>query len=191
MNSRLSEYSYCFIVCEGTNEEAAVNWILENNSFAIDQSKVNMDYCRARTKSSSEEMIADITTYDYDGKVAILYVHDSKNEKWHGIISKSCAKELKDHNFEVIDVITAPEIEIICFILDEKLYKKWNKATKKKPSDFLRENTRCKNIKQKGAFRTFFASFDDFVCACKKYKQNHNSNFYTLFDLIDQRARDI
>lgn len=85
----LSEYAYMYIVCEGTNEEEVINWILESDFFVIDSLNVSMDYSRARSKKSSEEMVHEITQYDCDGKVAVLYVHDSAKEKWHGLVTCS------------------------------------------------------------------------------------------------------
>lgn len=184
----LSEYAYIYVVCEGTNEEEVINWILENDSFVIDSCKVDMDYARARTKNSSEHMVHEITQYDYDGKVAVLYVHDSEKEKWHGLLNKKCYQELLDGHIEVIDIISAPEIEVIYIYSNEELLKKWIKGSKEKPSIFCKQYLKCNNIKNKGKFIELFSSFDSFVSACKKYKSSNSKKSLTLYDLIKHQG---
>jgi hypothetical protein len=183
----LSEYSYMYIVCEGTNEEEVINWILENNFFVIDSFKVNTDYSRARSKKSSEEMVHEITQYDYDGKVAVLYVHDSAKEKWHGLINRACNNELLNSHIDVIDIITAPEIEVLYIYSNDELLKKWNKGSKVKPSIFCKQYLKCNDIKNKGKFLEKFPSFEIFVSACKKYKSCNKKNSLTIYDLIKTR----
>lgn len=183
----LSEYSYMYIVCEGTNEEEVINWILENDSFVIDSFKVNMDHARARSKKSSEAMVLEITQYDYDGKVAVLYVHDSEKEKWHGFLNRTCHNELLNCHIDVIDIITAPEIEVLLIYSNIDSFKKWSKGSKEKPSVFCKQYFKCNDIKTKGKFLELFPSFESFVSACKKYKSCNRKNSLTIYDLIKTR----
>lgn len=177
----LSEYSYFYIVCEGTSESDIIDWIQDENRFF--SNNINFDYKYSRSTSGKKKLLNKISSTDTGGKVAILYVHDSKRENFFG-------KNNQIYNIPVINVLTCPEIEMLLILKEPKLKNPWFRNTnKKKPSEFCSEYYKT-NVKKSLFLVNQFYSFEELLKTCKEYKRIHkgtkNQNDLTLYDIIKE-----
>lgn len=183
----LMEYAYVFFVCEGTNEEAIFNWIENEHRLCIPQDKYNKDFLRTgHTRQGKRNLIKECLEYDYDGKVAIVHIRDRENENWN--LTRADKKLMALRQIEIIPLVTMPEIEYLLIINHPQLLKEWQKKSRQNKklhvSDFCKDKF-SKMIKNGSNFIANFASFDDFVLACRKYKSQKSEQIgYYLIDII-------
>jgi hypothetical protein len=85
---------------------------------------------------------------------------------------------------DVINVITAPEIEML-IIFNEDKYKEFKKS-RKKPSEFCKENLKMTGVKSKDFVKEYFSNPAVLVAAIKKYHEmsKKRKDEYTLLDLL-------
>ena len=104
-------------------------------------------------------------------------VVDSRREKFK--IGKAY-----EHKIDVINVITAPEIEML-IIFAENQYKEFKKSGKK-PSDFCKENLRMSDVKSYDYVFNYFSNSGILVEAIKEYHRTAKipKGEYTLLDLL-------
>jgi hypothetical protein len=88
---------------------------------------------------------------------------------------------------DVINVITAPEIEML-IIFNEDQYREFKKSGKK-PSDFCKENLRMSGVKSKDFVTEYFADPMVLVASIKKYHEMSKirKGEYTLLDLLKNK----
>ena len=89
-----------------------------------------------------------------------------------------------EQKIDVINVITAPEIEML-IIFAENQYKEFKKSGKK-PSDFCKENLRMSDVKSYDYVFNYFSNSGILVEAIKEYHRTAKSpkGEYTLLDLL-------
>lgn len=85
---------------------------------------------------------------------------------------------------DVINIITAPEIEIL-IILAENKYTEFKKS-KKKPSDFCKEDMRMPRVKSYAFVKDYFKDYRILMQAIKKYNElsKIRKGEYSLMDLL-------
>lgn len=85
---------------------------------------------------------------------------------------------------DVINVITAPEIEML-IIFNEGKYKEFKKSCKK-PSDFCKEDLKMPDVKSYDFVKNYFNDPMILVTAIKKYHEISKvpKGEYTLMDLL-------
>ena len=85
---------------------------------------------------------------------------------------------------DVINVITAPEIEML-IIFNEDKYKEFKKSGKK-PSDFCKEDLKMTSVKSYNFVKDYFADPDILLAAIRKYHEisKIRKGEYTLLDLL-------
>ena len=118
---------HCYIacLCEGTAEETIMNILLD------------ADLLKFRREDLLEEKplrVRDADTFEkrylrkgFQEKITVLRILDSRNERFR--LSKAYQPKV-----DVINVVTAPEIEML-IIFSENKYQEYKKSGKK-PSDF-------------------------------------------------------
>lgn len=181
MSPILSNYSYFYIVCEGTSESDIIDWIQDENRFF--SNNINFDYKYSRSTSGKRKLLNKISSTDTGGEVAILYVHDSKREDFLG-------KNNHIYNIPVINVLTCPEIEVLLILKEPKLRNPWLRNTnRKKPSEVCSKFYKT-NVKKSSFLVDQFDSLEDLFEVCKEYKRIHkgtkNQNDLTLYDIIKE-----
>ncbi len=89
-----------------------------------------------------------------------------------------------EQKIDVINVITAPEIEML-IIFAENQYKEFKKSGKK-PSDFCKENLRMSDVKSYDYVFNYFSNSGILVEAIKEYHRTAKipKGEYTLIDLL-------
>lgn len=110
-------------------------------------------------------------------KVSVIRILDSRRESFK--LSKAY-----EHKVDVINVITAPEIEML-IILNEDKYKEFKKSGKK-PSDFCKEDLKMTSVKSYRFVKDYFSDSDILLAAIKKYHEisKIRKGEYTLLDLL-------
>ena len=110
-------------------------------------------------------------------KISVIRILDSRREKFK--IGKAY-----EHKIDVINVITAPEIEML-IIFAENQYKEFKKSGKK-PSDFCKENLRMSDVKSYDYVFNYFSNSGILVEAIKEYHRIAKipKGEYTLLDLL-------
>ena len=89
-----------------------------------------------------------------------------------------------EQKIDVINVITAPEIEML-IIFAENQYKEFKKSGKK-PSDFCKENLKMPDVKSYDYVLDYFSDSRILVTAIKEYHRTAKipKGEYTLLDLL-------
>lgn len=110
-------------------------------------------------------------------KISVVRVLDSHREYF------KLSKAYK-HKVDVINVITAPEIEML-IIFNEDKYKEFKKSGKK-TSDFCKEDLKMPNVKSYKFVKDYFSDPDILLAAIKKYHEisKVRKGEYTLLDLL-------
>ena len=113
----------------------------------------------------------------FNEKVTVLRILDSRRERFAW--SKAYA-----HKVDVINVVTALEIEMLV-ILSENKYKEF-KGSNLKPSEYCKSFLGYSNVKRPVFIEAYFKDLDKLITAIKRYKKvskiNHGE--YALADLL-------
>ena len=169
----LSKYVAC--ICEGAAEQAIMELLLNDNRliFTYDD-MLEGEVLRCRSAKSFEEQHL---RKGFTEKITVLRILDSRRENFN--LSKAYASKIK-----VINIITAPEIEMLV-IFHERKYAEF-KRSGKKPSLYCKENLKLSNVKGKTFIEGYFSDVDALVAAITEYKRvsNVQRNELTLADLL-------
>ena len=113
----------------------------------------------------------------FNGKISIIRILDSRRENFK--LSKAYAGKV-----DVINVITAPEIEML-IIFNENKYREFKKSGKK-PSIFCKEDLKMTEVKSYEFVKGYFGRPEILVAAIKKYHEvsKVQKGEYTLVDLL-------
>lgn len=124
----LGEYVAC--ICEGAAEKAIIDILLDNDLLIFSREKMLEEKilrCREGKKFEQKYL-----RKSFNGKISVIRVLDSRNENFK--IGKAY-----QHKVDIIDIITAPEIEMLIIFAENK-YTQFMK-TGKKPSDFCMQKS--------------------------------------------------
>ena len=113
----------------------------------------------------------------FKDKISVIRILDSRRENFK--LSKAY-----EHKVDVINVITAPEIEML-IIFNEDKYKEFKKSGKK-PSVFCKEDMKMVDVKAYDFVKRYFSNPEVLVAAIKKYHETSKiqRGEYTLLDLL-------
>ena len=114
----------------------------------------------------------------FKDKISVIRILDSRGENFK--LSKAYAGKV-----DVINVVTAPEIEML-IIHNENKYKEYKKS-RKKPSDFCKEDLRMADVKSYRFVKSYFADPMVLVAAIKNIMrfqkcQKGNIHCWTCYD---------
>lgn len=162
-------------ICEGAAEAAIMDILLDNHLLIFER----------------EEMLDEAVIRCRDGKtfenrylrkgfkemISVIRILDSRKENFK--LSKAYERKV-----DVINVITAPEIEML-IIFNEDKYNELKKSGKK-PSIFCKENLKMPNVKSYDFVENYFGNPKILVQAIKKYNEMSKirKGEYTLLDLL-------
>ena len=173
---QLSKYVAC--ICEGGAEKNIIELLLDANRLMFtydDLLEGEVLPCRSADSFEKQYLRKGFTE-----AITVLRILDSRGEKFN--LSKAYVHKIK----KVINVITAPEIEILV-ILNENRYDDYSKfKSKKKPSLYCKENLGFHDVKSKNFMKGYFSNIDALVAAIKEYKRVSyvQRNELTLADLL-------
>lgn len=169
----LSRYKAC--ICEGAAESAIIDILVDNDLLIFSRREMlDESVIRCRSAKRFEERYL---RKGFDDQISVVRILDSRREEFR--LSKAYA-----HKIDVINVITAPEIEML-IIHNEGAYEQF-KRSGKKPSDFCKIDLRMHDVKSYDFVKEYFRDPDTLVRAIKEYRRTANipNGEYTLLDLL-------
>ena len=101
----LAKYKAC--ICEGSAETAIIDILLDGNLLIFSRKEMlDENVLRCRNAKHFEERYL---RQSFDGKISVIRILDSRKENFR--LSKAY-----EHKVDVINVVTAPEIEMLIII---------------------------------------------------------------------------
>lgn len=170
---KLAPYIAC--ICEGSAEAAIIDVLVDNNLLIFtreDMLEENVIRCRS-AKTFEERFLRK----GFKDQISVIRILDSRREEFR--LSKAYEKKV-----DVINVITAPEIEML-IIHSEGAYERF-KRSGKKPSEFCKADLRMHNVKSYDFVKDYFSNPQTLVNAIKEYRRTANTpkGEYSLSDLL-------
>ncbi len=162
-------------ICEGAAEAAIIDVLLDHNLLIFEREEMlNEEVIRCRDGKSFESRYL---RKGFNDLISVIRILDSRRENFK--LSKAYESKV-----DVINVITAPEIEML-IIFNENKYTEFKKSGKK-PSVFCKENLKMSSVKSYDFVKEYFNNPEILVQAIKKYVQisNIRKGEYTLLDLL-------
>lgn len=169
----LAELKAC--ICEGSAETAIIDILLEHDLLIFQQDELlDCQVLRCRDGKSFENRYL---RKGFSNKVSVIRILDSRRENFK--LSKAYQEKV-----DVINVITAPEIEML-IILSEGKYEEFKKSNKK-PSEFCKNDLKMINVKSYEFVKEYFRDTDKLLSAIEKYHSitQRRKGEYTLSDLL-------
>lgn len=169
----LSEYKAC--ICEGSAEAAIIDILVDNGLLIFTREEMlEESVIRCRSAKKFEERFL---RKGFKDKISVIRILDSRREDFR--LSK-----VYEHKIDVINVITAPEIEML-IILNEGAYDRF-KRSGKKPSEFCKTDLHMHNVKSYDFVKNYFSNSKTLVNAIKEYRRIANipKGEYSLSDLL-------
>ena len=149
---KLAKYKAC--ICEGSAENAIMDILLDNGLLIFSREEMlEEEIIRCRDAKKFEEKYL---RKGFENKISVIRILDSRKENFK--LSKAY-----EHKVDVINVITAPEIEML-IIFNENKYKELKKS-RKKPSNFCKEELKMTNVKNYSFVKDYFSNSDLLVKA--------------------------
>lgn len=131
---KLARYKAC--ICEGSAENAIIDILLEHELLIFSREEMlEEEVIRCRDGKRFEEKYL---RKGFTDKISVIRILDSRRENFK--LGKAY-----EHKVDVINVITAPEIEML-IIFNEDKYKEFKKSGKK-PSVFCKEDMKMVDVK--------------------------------------------
>ncbi|MFB0958551.1 hypothetical protein [Proteiniclasticum sp. QWL-01] len=176
MTVNIPSSSLIACICEGGAETAIMDILLNQDLLVFSRDQMIEESVLPRT--SVKEFERRHLRLAYDQKILILRVIDSRGEKFN--LSRAYRSKVK-----VIDVITAPEIEML-IIVSKKKYDEYCRSKIKKPSDYCKNVLKIKNVKSPAYISKYFADPFFLLESIKEYQRVHKqkNNEASLYDLI-------
>lgn len=169
----LAKYKAC--ICEGSAEAAIINILVDNDLLIFPREEMlDEKVIRCRNAKRFEEQYL---RKGFNAQISIIRILDSRREEFR--LSKAY-----EHKIDVINVITAPEIEML-IIHSEGMYERF-KRSGKKPSEFCKSDLRMHNVKSYEFVKDYFSDPQKLVDAIHEYCRTANipRGEYSLADLL-------
>ena len=176
----LAKYKAC--ICEGSAENAIMDILLDNNLLIFTREEMlEEEVIRCRDGKRFEEKYLRKGFLD---KISVIRILDSRRENFR--LSKAYEQKV-----DVINVITAPEIEML-IIFNEDKYKEFKKSGKK-PSDFCKDDLNMTSVKSYRFVKDYFSDVYILLAAIRKYHEisKIRKGEYTLLDFLTRREPEI
>ena len=169
----LAKYKAC--ICEGAAEAAIIDTLLEHGQLIFTRDEMLEEQvlrCREGKKFEARYL-----RKGFEDKISIIRILDSRRENFQ--LSKAYEDKV-----DVINVITAPEIEML-IIFCENQYNEYKKS-RKKPSEFCKEDLKMPDVKSYSFVRNYFSDSETLVASIKRYHEISRipKGEYTLMDLL-------
>lgn len=170
---KLAKYKAC--ICEGSAEAAIID-ILVDNHFLIFTREEMLDESVIRSRSA-KKFEERYLRKGFQDRISVIRILDSRREDFR--LSKAYA-----HKVDVINVITAPEIEML-IIHSEGAYDRF-KRSGKKPSEFCKTDLGMHSVKSYDFVKNYFNDPNILVDAINEYRRTANipKGEYCLSDLL-------
>lgn len=163
-------------ICEGGAETVIMDILLDNNLLIFDREQLIDESVIPRT--SVKDFERRYLRREYDKRILILRIIDSRSENFN--LSKAYRCQV-----DVVNIITAPEIEIL-IIAGLYKYEDFCQSKMKKPSEYCKSVLKIKNVKSPIFIKKHFKDANFLIESIKEYNRVHKqkNNEAVLFDLL-------
>ena len=161
----MTKYTAC--ICEGGAETAILDLLLDQNKLIF-----------SRNDLLEGEILKTRKGKDFSGKITVYRILDSRRENFK--ISKAY-----QHKVEVVNVITAPEIEML-IICNEGKYQDFEKKKGMSPSEYCKSILKMKNVKSVSFVKEYFSDISVLEKSLHEYKRlsKVRKSEKTIYDLL-------
>jgi hypothetical protein len=168
-------------ICEGGAEKVIMDILLDNGLLIFNRGQLINEEVIPRTSVKDFERC--YLRREYDQKIVILRIIDSRREEFNLNKAYRC-------QVDVINVITAPEIEML-IIAGLKKYKEFCRSKTKKPSEYCKSILKMKNVKSPLFIKKYFGDTNFLLKSIKEYHRVHkqSNNEIALFDLLKNKNK--
>ena len=166
---------YIAVICEGSAEQAIIDILLDNGLLIFDRSEIiDEKTIRCRSGNDFEKRYLGKS---FESQISVIRILDSRNENFR--ISKAYR-----HKINVINVVTAPEIEIL-IIINEGEYDRYKKSHMK-PSEYCNSVLKLKYDKSYEFVNKYFSDPEILIGAINEYSRvtNIEKGKHMLQDLL-------
>lgn len=166
---------YIVVICEGSAEQAIMELLLNSDKLIFGHDRLfTGEIIKVRKAKKFEERYLK---KGFQEKITILRILDSRKEQFK-------LSPLYADKIEVINIITAPEIEMLV-IINEDGYEQFKKS-KKKASDFCKSELKLPNVKSYNFVLDYFSDTDKLIHSIKEYRRvsKIRNKEYMLYDLL-------
>lgn len=170
---QLAKYKAC--ICEGSAEAAIIDILVDHDLLIFSREEM-LDECVIRCRSA-KRFEERYLRKGFKAQISIIRILDSRREDFR--LSKAY-----EHKIDIINVITAPEIEML-IIHSEGAYERF-KRSGKKPSEFCKIDLHMHDVKTYEFVKNYFANPQTLLDAIKEYRRTANipKGEYSLTDLL-------
>lgn len=147
-------------ICEGSAEQAIMDILLNHDVLKFQKDKLlDEKIIRARSGAEFEK---NYLRKHFKSNITVYRILDSRKENFKlGTLYKD--------KVDVINVITAPEIEML-IIHNENKYDAFKKS-RKKPSDYCKQDLKIKKVKSYKFIEQYFSDVDVLMEAIQIHKK--------------------
>ncbi|MCR5803796.1 MAG: hypothetical protein K6G47_06000 [Clostridia bacterium] len=149
-------------ICEGTAERVIINKLLDEERLVFNRKDLlDREVLRCRSPRDFERQYLG---KKFSQKIKVFRIQDSRREAFN---LKAAYKD----KVEVINVITAPEIEVLVIICEKKV-KDFNKCKSyMKPSEYCKTVLKISDVKKEDFLKEYFSDTNRLIFAIKEYKK--------------------
>mgnify|MGYP004511390939 len=166
-------------ICEGSAESVIVNKLVDAGKLIFTRDDLlDNEVLRCRSARKFEDRYLG---KGFTKKITVYRILDSRREDFK-------LRKAYESKVDVVNVITAPEIEMLIIVHQGK-YSEYSKVkSHTKPSDFCKESLKLISVKSTEFVENYFSDIDDLLYAIKEYKRLSNipKNETCLADLIKE-----
>lgn len=150
-------------ICEGGAERTIIQMLLDNNLLLFTNEQLLDGEILGRQDRSAKNFERNHLKKGFDEKITVVRVLDSYREKFE------LSKPYRD-KVDVVNVITAPEIEMLIIINKDK-YKEYQRVkSSMKPSEFCKEELHISDVKSPEFIQDYFSNMEELIITLRKYK---------------------
>lgn len=151
-------------IVEGTAERVIIEKLLEADKLIFSRKELlDQELLRCRDARTFEERYLGKS---FESRISVYRILDSKKEEFK-------LRKIYQHKVDVINVITAPEIEILVIIKEGKYHDYCKYKSKLKPSKYCSQKLGISNVKSKDFVEKYFSDVTELEAAIKEYKSKH------------------
>ncbi len=160
-------------ICEGHAEKAIIE-LLRANRMLIFHQMLEDSVIMTRSARGFEERYL---RKGFQGQLSVVRILDSRRENFK-------LSALYKDRVDVINIVTAPEIEIL-IIHAEHAFQEYKKSGLK-PSEFCKQKLNLKHLKSYDFVASYFDEIAKLLDALKQYQKHSRGKpgEYTLLDII-------
>lgn len=152
-------------ICEGAAERAIINKLLDEHKLRFDRAELlDKEVLKCRNAREFEDKYLG---KGFNKKITVYRILDSRREKFK-------LRAAYKNKVDVVNIITAPEIEMLV-IINEGKHKEYSKhKSTTKPSDFCKNQLKMPKVKSTEFVTQYFQNTDTLIAAIHDYKRLSN-----------------